>query len=1220
MKKRIISSLLVVAMLLTAMVPAVTAETPAPDAVVNAGNAIAAAAEEMTFPADGSNVAMYCPACEEVVTWEALGETTWWGNVEGKHGYLAGDMSYSGQKDGYGVFVTKNVCLHLNGHDLVVTDDSAIGCRYAEAELNIMGNGIVSGAPATMLGTALRVFEGGTINLYGGTYTKAAGAALNAPVMLLGSESTDGKVNIYGNTVIDGGDVAGDDTYGCVALINDSVEVNMYSGTITDGEAEYGGNLMISKGVFNLHGGEITNGIATKSGGNIHIAGGAFNMCGGEVSDGNSTGGSYGGNINIAGGEVNIEGGTISGGRSYYRGGNIHIDGGSLEISGGTVTGGTASQGNSVNIQPNATATISGGTFTGGNIYMKNNTTLSGDPVIEELTVDASYKFTVGEMTQGASVGVNGSRILSTNGDLQTSAQYFYGVKAEGDAVIPTKADGKLSYSPAKLPAGLANNGTAYCAACGKDVTWTMGVMSNGGGDFITWNGSANGMHGFLAANKEVETVSNNWSKGAAVYTKFNTCFHLNGMSLTVKNAPAIWVNTEAGNLTILGSGTVRGKAAKDYEAGAITITDGATVNLMGGTYKKTQIESGISSVLLMGTNYYGVYNIYRGAVIDGELQDTSEVPGSVYIANANGIVNMYGGEIRNGKTAASGGNLHVRRGTFNMYGGTITGGQADKGGNVALLYADGAVNLYGGVITGGQATKGGNIYLSNGEVEVSGGTIAGTGSAGEGAGTYVLSGTLTLKGTANVTCDSMQGNIYVDGGVLNVDAGWTGKAGVSFKDVAEGYGETVTLGTSTGDYSGTLINELGLQPNIYGVDDKLVVSGEQVCTADTAVWAKDAVTENIAAPGSYIKLYTDNNTYEIPAGQTVAVDVNGKSVTFTGNGTLQGMDSTNDNYELSAAVATVADTVTVELDVTGGANGNRYIAIKAEDGTYSFHRLNIYMSAVSLRTSACGIYYKAMYECDSVLAGKAEAYGVVVSVNNMPGADFLAESETADNNCYTVMTPDETFGNGTLTTSGSIFNIMKTEYDNPNIDVAEENARRAAIPVYASPYVLFDLGGGKLAVGDDSNAGLTVEDQSFDGVAYSLNDVMEAIDEGYASYSEETQKQVDQFYFKWAESGMSQSFDNIGTSSVAINAVVTDGVAKLTQKPTPENGAHYYLDTDVSYTGSGEGQSFISASETTGEVGCVHLNGNTITATNRIVLYGASGTRNVMGNPIWNC
>lgn len=1308
MKKRIISSVLVVAMLLTAIVPAAAAETPTAEVVEaekNVAETIIAEAEKMTFPADGSKIDLYCPACEKVVTWEALGSTTWWGNVEGKHGYLATDMIYSQQSQGFAVFATKNTCLHLNGHDLTVTDASAIGARYADGVLNIMGNGTVSGAPATMTSAALRVIEGATINLYGGTYTKGASTALTAPVVLLGSESTNGTLNIYGNTVIDGGNVAGNDTYGCFYLANDAVTVNMYGGTVTGGEATYGGNMQIAKGEYNLFGGEITRGVAT-DGGNIQVSGGTFNMYGGSVTNGDSSGGSYGGNINISSGEVNIEGGTISNGVSKWRGGNIHIDGGSLEISGGTITGGTASQGKSINIQKNAT--ISGGTFSNGDVYMKETMTISGDPVIETLTVAAGKTFTVGTMKQGASVGINGSGILSTNGNLQTSAQYFYGVKANGDTVIPTKAEGKLSYAPAKLS---LSNGTGWCAACGKNVSWSTCVWTNDDDSTYTWKPAA-GSHGYLAEDKDVSKGLTSANDGAPIIVTTEACLHLNGKNIDVSlDKQAILVGS-GGDLSVLGSGIVTGrKAGTATGSTTIHVQGGGKVNLYGGTYRKAADSSATAPLIMMGGSNYGTVNIYGNTVLDASGTKLSGAGGCIWLTNNNGAVNLYGGTLQGG-TSNSGGNVRVGNknlggaGTFTMYGGTITGGDGDgAGGNVYV--SAGLFDMKGGTITGGNATNGGNIYLLNGEVkvsggvvqngtgnyganiivnggtctvsggaitggnaayrggnvyavdgmfkmeggiieggtasrggnlyvlkeaELSGGTIAGAGNAGVTAGVFVLSGSLTLKGTANVTCDSMQGNIYVDGGVLNVDSGWTGKAGVTFKNVAEGYGETVALGTSTGDYSGTLINELGLQPNIYGVDGKLVISGEQVCTADSAVWAKDAVAESIAASGSYIKLYADKNTYEIPADKTVAVDVNGKSATFTGNGTLQGMDSANDTYAVGTAKTTAAETVTVEEDVTGGTNANRYIAIKAEDGTYSFHRLNIYMSAVSLRTGACGIYYKAMYECDSVLAGKAKAYGVVVSVNNMPGADFLAESEAADNNRYTVMTPDATFGAGAVATSGSIFNMMKTKYDDPTVNVAEENARRAAIPVYANPYVLFDLGGGKLAVGDDSNAGMTVEDQRFDGVAYSLNDVMEAIDEGYASYNDETKKIVDQFYFKWAETGMNQQFANIGTSPAAINADLNlDGenrafcpvcretvtwteITEDVVQSALEDGKHYYLKESLNYTERIEGRSGLLSAPSSGKV-CVHLNGQDLTVTKQIAIYGGSSVVNVMGN-----
>ena len=278
---------------------------------------------------------------------------------------------------------------------------------------------------------------------------------------------------------------------------------------------------------------------------------------------------------------------------------------------------------------------------------------------------------------------------------------------------------------------------------------------------------------------------------------------------------------------------------------------------------------------------------------------------------------------------------------------------------------------------------------------------------------------------------------------------------------------------------------------------------------------SSSAVQENMANDGSYIKLLKNDTVFNLAADQTACIDVNGKKTTISGSGTLQGADSANDAYKTSVGAATVADTVTIAPDAA--VNGNRYIAI-ADNGRATFHRLNMRLTTVSLRTASCGIYYKAKYECDDTLAAKVDSYGVVFSVKNMPGADF--KTELADNNRYTTLTPDASFGDGTVATSGSIFNIMKTAYDAGG-DVAQSNAARGEMPIYANAYVVVS---GKTFVADTANANKKVTDEGFNkGVAYSMLDVLKLIDANWSKYVASGQDEtVKAFYGAWKNKGMS--------------------------------------------------------------------------------------------------
>lgn len=278
---------------------------------------------------------------------------------------------------------------------------------------------------------------------------------------------------------------------------------------------------------------------------------------------------------------------------------------------------------------------------------------------------------------------------------------------------------------------------------------------------------------------------------------------------------------------------------------------------------------------------------------------------------------------------------------------------------------------------------------------------------------------------------------------------------------------------------------------------------------ADTA----SAVAAHVNHAGSYLKLLANGTSFAL-ADQTLCIDLNGKKTTITGSGTLQGFDSANDTYEISAGAAAVADTVAVQQDLT--VNDKRYIAV-SENGNATFHRLDMCLTNVSLRTAACGIYYQAKYTCDSVLAEKVSSYGVVFSLKNMPGADF--REETGDNNRYTLRTPGKGFGKDTVATSGAVFNIMKTE-------TQRNNAARGQMPIYANAYLVVD---GKTLVADSANANRKITDEAFTGVAYSLLDTLKAMDANWEEYVRSGEAEaVREFYNTWAQFGMNAWADQL--------------------------------------------------------------------------------------------
>ncbi|MDR2699218.1 MAG: hypothetical protein LBC12_00090 [Nitrososphaerota archaeon] len=144
--------------------------------------------------------------------------------------------------------------------------------------------------------------------------------------------------------------------FGSGVFVSESGQLFMYGGEISGNSAIVEGNWasssglfsrgggVLNYGVFELHGGKISNNVAGHGFGGGVYSGGTFKMFGGEISDNvvlesTSTGG-YGGGV-YNGGTFMLSGGTISGNTAADNGGGVY-NYGSFERLGGVISGNTA--------------------------------------------------------------------------------------------------------------------------------------------------------------------------------------------------------------------------------------------------------------------------------------------------------------------------------------------------------------------------------------------------------------------------------------------------------------------------------------------------------------------------------------------------------------------------------------------------------------------------------------------------------------------------------------------------------------------------------------------------------------------------------------------------------------------------------------------------------------------------------------------------------------
>jgi hypothetical protein len=191
------------------------------------------------------------------------------------------------------------VTICLNGHTLT-GDSNLLTISGTLTICDCVGTGKCQ-ANTTTAGGALRMARGGTLNIYGGTFTNL-------------KETTGGGVVVIGRDVWSATGASSSNSSSFAIL-------NMYGGKITGGKSSgNGGNVTVyhAECTFNMYGGVIENGVAAKNGGNIYCNG-KMNLLGGSITGGSAAKGDdlylYSGTLTIGGklaiGQIHVNGKTL---------------------------------------------------------------------------------------------------------------------------------------------------------------------------------------------------------------------------------------------------------------------------------------------------------------------------------------------------------------------------------------------------------------------------------------------------------------------------------------------------------------------------------------------------------------------------------------------------------------------------------------------------------------------------------------------------------------------------------------------------------------------------------------------------------------------------------------------------------------------------------------------------------------------------------------------
>lgn len=218
-----------------------------------------------------------------------------------------------------------------------------------------------------------------------------------------------------------------------------------------------------------------------------------------------------------------------------------------------------------------------------------------------------------------------------------------------------------------------------------------------------------------------------------------------------------------------------------------------------------------------------------------------------------------------------------------------------------------------------------------------------------------------------------------------------------------------------------------------------------------TSYQSLQAAVDAYADPASPIKLMADIEE-PVTVSKSVYLDLNGFDVTgkiTVSAGTLYCMDSQTDDYTVDDA-----NSYGKLIQVSGAVAGVPAEAAYAEDGylmvekdnALSFHRVNLQITAMSLRCENAGVYYTCRFAADELAASQVQTYGVALSVAGTPNRENMETSCLYTS--FTNFTAGSTSQNSVL-----LQNIMVQNQTTQN------NEARSNTPIYGRAYLQTETG-----------------------------------------------------------------------------------------------------------------------------------------------------------------
>lgn len=735
---------------------------------------------------------------------------------------------------------------------------------------NITLNGVdisVNGCAFEVLGTANIILANGSTNILksSGMGVSAAGLQVQtgASIVIDGQgtlEVTGGEGFTYtlGGAGIGGGFNA---SGGTITINGGNIIANGNSGG-----AGIGGGYLGNGGIVTINGGNVTaNGYNYSAG-----IGGGWGGAGGTViiNDGNITassdigGAGIGGGFNGVGGDVTINGGNITakgqgGGRGIGRGDSVSISDGNLSIKAGmTVKGGTSSSDAVVvteNYHEYMYLMIEPTVVTKYNVWVGGIqvTSVNKDDVLGDIDTGETVKYDSdtntltlnnfnysGEgyydsfMKKGAAIYVKNNDIsinlLGINSVTRTGVDIHgsSGIYVEGNITI---------YGTGSLASTGLNATYTYGIECSiygskKSITILSGTVTAFGGDDII---KTDASYGIAVGYGDINIFSgevNAISKSAKIFSYgiilSNGLLKINGGTVTAKSLATSGtyaalnrkpILTNYPNCIAVGSTSNDGTNSEPYVAGNNSLykyfkvmpqpeaqwglagsSNTAPTSWVGSgslseamNYANIIVESGSTAYIQLLANVTTTsaieFKIDKTTVLDlngrnidggnvtytGDNQSVLYVVGQLTLCDSSSSNVEAQGKITGGTGTSdgSGGGVYVdSTGVFTMLGGNITGNTAVNGGGIMN---EGTFSMVNGSIANNSCINGNTIAVgggvaNNGNFNITGGSITGNivPSGGTGGGVANI-GNMTISGNVNISgnkVDTANNNLVLVG------------------------------------------------------------------------------------------------------------------------------------------------------------------------------------------------------------------------------------------------------------------------------------------------------------------------------------------------------------------------------------------------------------------------------------------------------------------------